>query len=112
MCPGTLVRLRSMETGKAYGLTNDRIGNTSESPSLNCGVESWVYCEESRSIGKNQISEQRRPSQLLPTGGPMLPNMVAIEGERLFKNVPSLPSPTVRNCIPWGYYLFKLEMGN
>lgn len=81
-----------MSTGKACGLTSDRVGNTSESPSVNCGVESWVYCEESTSIGKNKISEQRRPSQPLPIGDLMLPNMAAIEGERLCKNAPSLVS--------------------
>lgn len=89
-----------MSTGKACGLTNGRVGNTSESPSLNCGVGSWVYCEESRSIGKNKISEQRRPSQPLPIGGgPMLPNLATIEGERF---CPKPPVPNSQELHPMG----------
>lgn len=55
LCPVLLLGLHSMSTGKAYRLTKDKVGITSESLTLNHGVESWVYYKESRSIGKNKI---------------------------------------------------------
>lgn len=55
--PVSLLGQHSMSTGKAHRLNKDKVGIISESLSLNHRGESWVYYEESRSVGKNTISE-------------------------------------------------------